>query len=113
MNLDERIEAAWKDHMSRRYYATDRETDDAEDEFTAGYRAAMLSLYVDLDLNMSECIDYEWYWIRTDDGWQQAMRVDFGFEVVNSTGDDLVFSCGQEDVQRVVEVSIPSPAEIF
>ena len=110
MNLDERIESAWKEYV-KSVSMDDRII--SSRSFTAGYRAAMRSLYVDRDLNMSECVDYEWYWIRTDDGWQKAMRVDFGFEVVNSTGDDLVFSCGQEDVRRVVEFNIPSPAEIF
>lgn len=109
MNLEERIESAWKEHWnSSGLHAGESFTD-----FRSGYRAAMRSLYVDLDLNMNECQDYEWYWIRTDNGWKHAMRVDFSFEVVSVTGDDLVFSCGQEDVRRVVEVSIPSPAEIF
>lgn len=107
MNLEERIGTAWKEYDDSSPQMKNREN------FSAGYLAAMRSLFVDLDLNMSECTDYEWYWIRTDDGWQHAMRVDFGFEVVSATGDDLVFSCGQEDVRRVVDTRLPSPKEIF
>lgn len=41
------------------------------------------------------------------------MRVDFGFEVVNDVGDDVVFECVHGDVRRVLDVNIPSPDEIF
>lgn len=124
MNLDERIESAIKpeienwhtEHspeMYRQKYEMAGQLIEFQDGFEKGYRAAMRDLYVDLDLNMSECRDFEWYWIRTDDGWRHAMRVDFGFDVISATGQDLDFSCGQEDVRRVVEAAIPSPAEIF
>lgn len=124
MNLEERIEMAIKpeievwhsEHdpsMYRQKHEMAGQLIEFQDGFEKGYMAAMRSLFADLDLDMSECIDYEWYWILTDDGWHHAMRVDFGFDIVSPGGDDLLFSCGQEDVRRVLEGRLPSPAEIF
>lgn len=113
MNIEKRIKAAWKKHCK-----TDEEylgllNNGKREYFEKGYHAALRDLYVDLDLNMSECVEYEWYWIFAEDVWRLAMRVDFGFEVVNDVGDDVVFECVHGDVRRVLDVNIPSLDEIF
>jgi len=110
-SIQDQIAAAWKKYRPEALSTNSMAL--SHDVFTAGYLAALRSLYVDLDLNMSECCDFEWYWILTDDGWHHAMRVDFGFDIVSPAGDDLLFSCGQEDVRRVVEARLPSPSDLF
>ena len=109
MSIEQQIAAAWKRQIDTDGidWASDSEC------FSRGYLAAMKDLYVDLDLNMSECCDFEWYWILTDDGWHHAMRVDFGFDIVSPGGDDLLLSCGQEAVRRVIEARLPSPSDLF
>lgn len=81
------------------------------DGFEVGYLAALRSLFV--EVKPEDCQDFEWYWILTDDGWRQAMRVGSGFDVISSDGQDLDFSCDQEEVKRIVEIPLPSPSDLF
>lgn len=100
MNLEERIEAAWKEHCSVRYYATERETDDAEDEFKSGYRAAMRSLYV--EIGPEYVLGGVDYWAVVDGQWQPVWW--FSDEYARKQAGDC---------EAIVEADIPSPAEIF
>jgi hypothetical protein len=108
MNLDERIESAWKEHCSVRYYATERGTDDAEDEFKSGYRAAMRSLYVEVKPeevkpNRGYDFKYKGEWYSTETTFSGGVFWMVGRVQISPSVCDLI----------VQQTTIPSPAEIF
>jgi len=107
MNLDERIEAAWKEYV-KSVSMDDRII--SSRSFTAGYRAAMRSLYVEVkpeDRRHRAVYDCE----LRDGQWVRLMHFAAGHAYWNCHREHSV---EYDDVLRTVRLDvIPSPAEIF
>lgn len=96
MNLEERIEAAWRELSMGMEVATIRD----RDLFASGYRAAIRSLYVDIDPEyVLGGVDY---WAVVDGQWTPVWW--FSDEYARKQAGDC---------EAIVEADIPSPAEIF
>jgi len=97
MNLDERIESAWKEYV-KSVSMDDRII--SSRSFTAGYRAAMRSLYVEVKPeDVRGGVDY---WAVVDGQWTPVWW--FSDEYARKQSGDC---------EAIVEADIPSPAEIF
>ena len=101
MSINEQIEAAWMNLLSSR-----PEGHWKRDSFEAGYREALLDLYGEIE--PSECVHGESYWVLTEeDGWKFSRR-SFGKFV-----DEFDDVYGDEDVTMVICDHIVAPGELF
>lgn len=105
MNLDERIESAWKEQSSeaRKWLQCSRESQllrAAGFGFEEGYRAAMRSLFV--DVKPEDVLSGVDYWAIVDGQWIPVWW--FSDEYARTQAGDC---------ETIVYVDIPPPEEIF
>ena len=102
MNLNEQIEAAWKDESpkvreSLQCSRASQVWGAAEIGFTAGYRAALQSLYV--EVKPGEVLAGVDYWVLRDGEWRDAWWFS-----------DRLALDEAKNCERILKLNLPSPS---
>lgn len=116
MSIESQIEAAWKEESpkvreSLQCSRASQVLGAAEIGFTAGYLAALRSLYV--EVKPEDCREHEKYWIEMDKNLFEAVYFPSRIGGYFQCTDTHLYEIDAVEVRKILRFNLPYPSDIF